>query len=126
MKKKITVFAAAALCVLALGVIAGAQGKAANVAGAWKITMMGRNGEVTNDLTIMQSGGTLSGTFKTAQAEVPINGTIDGNNIDFTMKVTGRNGEQTNEYKGTVDGDTMKGTMSNGQRMADFTGARSK
>ena len=122
MKRKMSVFAVAALCVLALGVIAGAQGKAANVAGAWKIAMMGRNGEVTNDLTVMQSGGTLSGTFKTAQAEVPINGTIDGNNIDFTMKVTGRNGEQTNEYKGTVDGDTMKGTMSNGQRMADFTG----
>ena len=126
MKRKMTAFAAAALFVLALGVIAGAQGKAANVAGAWKITMMGRNGEVTNDLTITQSGGTLTGTLKTAQAEAPINGTIDGNNIDFTAKVTGRNGEQTNEYKGTVDGDTMKGSMSNGQRLADFTGARSK
>jgi hypothetical protein len=124
MKRKIAIFAAAALFVLGLGVIAGAQGKAANVAGAWKIKMMGRNGEVTNDLTITQSGGTLTGTLKTAQAEAPINGTIDGNNIDFTVKVTGRNGDQTNEYKGTVDGDTMKGTMSNGQRMADFTGAR--
>jgi hypothetical protein len=107
-------------------VIAGAQGKAANVSGAWKITQMGRNGEVTNDLALTQSGATLTGTIKNQQGEAPINGTIDGNNISFTVKRTGPNGEVTNEYKGTVDGDTMKGSMSNGQRSADFTGARSK
>lgn len=126
MRKTVVAWAGAALLVVSLAVMAGAQGKAANVAGAWKITQAGRNGDVTNDLTITQSGSTLTGTLKTAQGESPINGTVDGNNIDFMVKRTTPNGEMTNEYKGTVDGDTMKGSVTMGQRSVDWTATRNK
>lgn len=126
MRRSVVAWAGAALLAVSFAVVAGAQGKAANVAGAWKITQAGRNGDVTNDLTITQSGGTLTGTLKTQQGETPINGTIDGNNIDFTVKRTTPNGEMTNEYKGTVDGDTMKGSVAMGQRSVDWTAARAK
>jgi hypothetical protein len=125
MKRKAAALAAVALFVLALGVIAGAQGKT-DVSGAWKLTQPGRNGDVTNDVTLTQSGGMLTGTLKTQQGESPITGSVDGNNITMTVKRTTPNGEQTNEYKGTIDGDTMKGSVTMGQRTVDWTAARNK
>jgi len=126
MKRKIIAMASAALFLLTLGVIARAQDKAGNVAGTWQLTMQGRNGEVTQAMTIEQKGGTITGSIKAQNGEAALTGTVDGKTITFTTKRQGQNGEITQEFKGTLDGDSIKGTVTTGQRSGDFSATRSK
>jgi hypothetical protein len=105
MRKKVTALASAALFVLALGVLVRAQDKPANVAGAWDLSMPGRDGTMnTQAMTIEQNGGAIKGQ----RGEVPLEGSVKGNDITFTVKRTTPNGEVTQEYKGTLDGGAMK------------------
>ena len=124
MKIKVVVLCSAVL--FAFVMVAQAQAPA-KVAGIWEMTNQGRNGVVTNTLTLTQDGGTLKGTMKGMNGmEIPLeNGTVSGNSIDFTVSRMGRNGEVKVEYKGTVDGNTMKGTFMQGENSVDWTAKRS-
>lgn len=123
MMKKVATICSVVLFILALGVIAHAQ---TIVAGTWTMTNEGRNGTVTNTLTLTQDGSTLKGSMKGANGnEVPLDsGSIDGNNITFTVTRTGRNGQVMVTYKGTVDGKMMKGTFNAGQNDVDWTATK--
>lgn len=125
MIKKIAAICCAVLFVLALGAIAQAQAPA-KVAGTWVMTNQGRNGVVTNTLTLTQDGGTLKGSMKAENGtETPLDsGSIAGNDVTFTVTRQGRNGEVKVEYKGTIDGDSMKGTFQAGQNTVDWTAKR--
>lgn len=94
---------------------------AAKVGGTWEITMQGRQGPITNTLTIDQSGNTFKGTLKTMRGETPVEGKVDGNKISFTIERETPNGKFTQEYSGTVDGDSIKGTVKMGEREMDWT-----
>ncbi|HYB60339.1 MAG TPA: hypothetical protein VEH50_02575 [Methylomirabilota bacterium] len=112
--------------VLALLLAAGALGlraddQPANVAGAWQMSVDGGQGTLTMVLTIQQDGGTIKGTSKSDFGESPLEGTVKGNAIDFTVHVKSDNGDFDVEHTGTVDGDTMKGTFKM-QGNADFSG----
>jgi hypothetical protein len=125
MRNKIIVVAGAMLFVLALGMVAQAQAPA-KVAGTWTMTNQGRNGVVTNTLTITQDGGNIMGTMKpeTGDALKLEAGTVTGNDVTFTVTRMGRNGEQKVVYKGTVTGDSMKGTFMQGQNSVDWSAKR--
>ena len=125
MNKKIAAICGAVLFVLALSVIAQAQAPA-KVAGTWVMTNQGRNGVVTNTLTLTQDGGALKGSMKAENGmETPLDsGSIAGNDITFTVTRQGRNGEVKVEYKGMVDGDSMKGTFQAGQNSVDWMAKR--
>ena len=115
-------------CAVLFAFVMVAQAQApAKVAGAWEMTNQGRNGAVTNTLTLTQDGGTLKGTMKGMNGmEIPLdNGTVSGNSITFTVTRMGRNGDVKVEYKGTVDGNTMKGTFMQGENSVDWTAKRS-
>ncbi|HXC31275.1 MAG TPA: hypothetical protein VNZ56_02295 [Verrucomicrobiae bacterium] len=124
MKNKVVALCCAALFAVVIAAHAQAPAK---VAGTWQMTNQGRNGVQTNTLTLTQDGGTLKGTMKGMNGmEIPLdNGTVSGNNIDFTVTRQGRNGEVKVEYKGTVDGDTIKGTFQQGENSVDWTAKRS-
>jgi hypothetical protein len=123
--KKMLVVCSVALFILVLGMVAHAQAPA-NVSGAWTVTNQGRNGVVTNTLTLTQDGGALKGSMKADNGnDVQLDsGSISGNDITFTVTRMGRNGEVKVEYKGTVDGDAMKGTFQMGQNAVDWTAKR--
>jgi hypothetical protein len=125
MTKTIIAVCCTAVFVLAFGVIAQAQAPA-KVAGTWVMTNQGRNGVVTNTLTLTQDGGTLKGSMKAENGtENQLDsGSVSGNNVTFTVTRQGRNGEVKVEYKGTVEGDMMKGTFQAGQNTVDWTAKR--
>lgn len=125
MRKKIVVLCGITLLALAFGVLAQAQD--VKVAGTWTMTNQGRNGTVTNTLTLVQDGANLSGTMKGENGpELKLDSvSVSGNNITFTVTRQGRNGEVKVEYKGTVDGDSMKGTFMQGPNSVDWTAKRS-
>ncbi len=126
MKNKVVALCCVALFAFAFVVVAQAQAPA-KIAGTWTMSNQGRNGVQTNTLTITQDGGTIKGTMKGMNGmEIPLeNGTVMGNNIDFTVTRAGRNGDVKVEYKGTVDGPAMKGTFMQGQNSVDWTATKS-
>ena len=92
---------------LLLACVATATDTPANVAGTWKIKLSGEGGSANQTIGPRQSG--------------PLEGTVDGNNIQFHVKT-----RVPLDYTGTVDGDTMKGTMSGHGKAGNWTAERAK
>lgn len=96
----------------------------ANVAGTWNLQVETPNGTGTPSVTFKQDGANLTGTYKGRMGESELKGTINGNDIKWTVTVHPQGGEMNIDYKGTVDGDTMKGTVSSPMGEATFTGKK--
>lgn len=120
MKRTITVLAVVLGMVLAMSMVVMAD-DAAKVGGTWEMTMQGRQGPITNTLTIEQSGDTFKGTLKTMRGETPVEGKVDGNKVSFTIERETPNGKFTQDFSGTVDGDSIKGTVKMGERELEWT-----
>jgi len=84
--------------------------ESAKVAGTWEMTSQGRRGTRTQTLTIQQDGSTIKGTVKGERGEAPLEGSVAGSKITFTITRETPNGSFTIEYTGTFDGDSLKGT----------------
>ena len=102
-------FALAYGLLVALGSKAIAADEPANVAGTWEMTSQGPRGTRTQTLTISQDGTTIKGAMKGQRGEAPLEGSVTGNNVSFSVKRDTPNGTFTVEYTGTVEGDSMKG-----------------
>jgi hypothetical protein len=116
-----------ALAINAVPIHAQAQAKPAVVRGAWQLSMQGQGTAVLQTLALQQTGGTINGTLKAPQGNpVPIQGTVTGQNISFSVKRHTPDGDVTQQFAGTVSGDSIKGTVTQGQFHVDWTAARSK
>lgn len=107
----VTIITAAFLFASVLTV--GAQSK--NVSGAWKLTIETPNGPGSPSLVLKQEGEKLTGTYKGRFGESPLEGTLKGAEIKFTVKVNAQGQELQIEYTGTVEDDTMKGKVKFGE-----------
>ena len=117
-------FALACGLLLMLGSKAIAADEPAKVAGTWEMTYEGPMGTRTQTLTIQQDGSTIKGTVKGQRGESPLEGSVTGNKISFTVKRDTPNGTFTIEYTGTVDGDSMKGTIHSERFDGEWTAKR--
>ena len=90
----------------------------ADIDGKWTAQVQGRNGTRTQTLMLKASGNTLTGSIQEGQGgSVEIsNGTIDGDNISFSVVREFRQNKITQEYKGVVSGGELKLTESGGRR----------
>ena len=112
---------------LVLGRPTLAQETPANVAGTWQMSSEGRNGPMTQTLTIQQDGTTIKGTLSGPRGDTSLEGgTVAGNKISFTIKRETPNGTFTIEYSATVDGDSMTGTAHSERFDRKFTAKRGK
>lgn len=126
MRRKLLSVAGACALIAAMGLAVKAQ-EAANVAGTWQMTMEGRQGQMTQTLTIEQDGGAIKGTVKGERGPGGnLEGTVEGNKISFTVKRQTPRGEMTTTYTGTLDGDTIKGTMQMGEMSRNWSATRQK
>lgn len=72
-----------------------------------------------------QEGEKLTGTYKGRFGESPLEGTIKGKEVKFTVRVYAYGQEIQIEYAGTVEGDAIKGKVKFGDMGgADFTGKK--
>jgi len=111
--KRSTYFLILALACVGLAAWGGralAADEPAKVDGAWDFSSESPRGTNTSTLTIQQDSGTIKGTMKGQRGEAPLQGTIAGNKISFTVTRDTPNGTFTIEYTGTVDRDSMTGT----------------
>lgn len=128
MKRNAYLLAFALACGMLLTCVgwARATDEPTNVAGTWEMSSQGRNGPMTQTLTIQQDGSKIKGTLTGPRGESPFEGTVTGNKISFTVKRDTPNGTFTLEYAGTVDGDSMKGTVHSERFDREWTAKRTK
>ncbi len=107
MKKLSTLLLSAAL--LALAAPARAQ-ETVDVTGEWEIAAETPRGTQTRTITFEQHGDSLSGTMETRMGTTPIHeGSVNGNEISFTMVFTRGDQSMEMKYTGTVEADEMSG-----------------
>ena len=109
------------LTILLAASLAPAGQQAPNVTGAWNIKVSGDAGSADQTIVLEQDGSRLTGTFKGPRQSGKLEGTLDGNKIQFHVKT-----RVPLDYTGTVDGDTMKGTMSGRGKTGDWTATRAE
>ena len=115
---------------LACGVLLGWGGRVlsadepAKVAGTWEMTSESPRGTMTQTLKIQQAGSTIKGTIEGRRGPAPLEGSVTGNKISFTVKRETPNGIFTLEYSGTVEGEVMKGTVHSERFDAEWTAKR--
>jgi|SRR5262245_22501279 len=86
------------------------SGTKIDITGTWNFEVETEAGTGNPTFTFKQEGEKLSGRYKGAFGEADLSGTVKGNQVEFSFKVTG-NFEGTITYTGTVDGNTMKGKV---------------
>jgi hypothetical protein len=85
-------------------------GDKVDVTGAWSVTVETEAGSGNPSFTLKQEGEKLTGKYKGTFGEADLTGTVKGDKIEFSFKVTGQI-EGTITYTGTTDGKTMKGKV---------------
>jgi hypothetical protein len=90
---------------------APSSGEKIDLTGAWSVTVETDAGSGNPSFTFKQEGEKLSGRYKGLLGEFDLTGTVKGDKIEFSIKVTGQV-EGVVTYAGTTDGKTMKGKVS--------------
>jgi autotransporter translocation and assembly factor TamB len=103
---------------------------AADVTGKWTAQVPGRGGQ-TRETTFnfKAEGDKLTGTMSSQQGEVPISdGTVKGDDIAFSVKISGGGGDIKINFKGKVAGDEIKFTRTRegADQGQEFTAKRAK
>ncbi len=98
--------------------------QAINVTGSWNFEVETGQGSGNPSFTFKQEGEKLTGRYKGTFGEADLTGTVKGEQIEFSIKVTGQM-EATIVYRGTTDGKTMKGKVALGELgEGTFTGKK--
>lgn len=95
--------------VLVFVVVASAQ---KSVDGEWDAVFNTPGGPRPFKLILKVDGEKLTGTAKRANGDVPVSGTIKGNDIMFAYTISYNGNDVTLTYSGKVNGDTMSGNVS--------------
>ncbi|MBM3262540.1 MAG: hypothetical protein FJY97_03825 [candidate division Zixibacteria bacterium] len=108
----------------------------ANVAGMWKMKWEGRMGPMEATLKLEQTGETAKGTLAGNRGgggggggmsmETPVQATVKGNELKFTVTRETPRGTMNVAYTAMVVADTLKGKMDMGQFSVDWTAIRVK
>lgn len=105
--------AAAGIAALALAAALSAAGLRAqsDVSGVWRIDLDTQTGEQTWTVTFEQDGAALGGEIDMHDGEgaLPVEGSVDGNAIEFVFIVPDLDGDMPINLSGEVDGATITG-----------------
>jgi hypothetical protein len=82
-----------------------------DVTGTWTMTVETAMGSGSPTFTLAQEGETVTGTYEGYFGEVPVAGTIEGDEVTLSIEVTAQGQDMEIDYVGTVDGDTMTGKV---------------
>jgi hypothetical protein len=90
-------------------------GQSVNVTGIWNFTVETPQGSGNPVFTFKQEGESLTGSYKGQLGEAAVKGTVKGNDIKFSFKVSLQGQDAEIEYSGKVEGNTMKGLAKLGE-----------
>jgi len=111
----------AAILLLGMSGVAGAQGPMVNARGSW--TIYSRNIDngamVTKHVQITQDGNQLWGHFEGPNQSGPIRGVVNGNHIEFDTKT-----RTVLHFRGQINGNGMSGMYGINGRHAECSAVR--
>lgn len=85
---------------------------AADISGRWTAKVETDAGSGEPSFTFQQEGEKLTGTYSGALGEAKLAGTVQGDDVKFTFKVSPGGDEITVEYSGKLEGSSkMKGAV---------------
>lgn len=128
MKTKLYLFLASFACTLLLSWLASyaRADESAKVAGNWDVSVETQRGSFDQKLVIQQDGGKITGTLSGRRGDSPIDGTVSGNKISFSVTREMQDGSKfTIDYTGTVDGDSMSGEFKSERFSGKWTAKKS-
>ncbi|MBK9316171.1 MAG: hypothetical protein IPM55_18310 [Acidobacteria bacterium] len=103
---------------------AATQAGTIDVSGDWEVQVETDAGSGSPSFTFKQEGEKLTGNYKGLLGESQLTGSVKGDKIEFSFKVSGQI-EGTVVYTGTTDGKTMKGKVNlGGAAEGTFTGRK--
>ena len=104
-------------CIVALAALTLWVSFAADIDGKWTGQVEGRNGPQSQSIMLKADGNALTGNVQGGRGgPVDIsNGTIDGNNVSFSVVREFNGNKVTQDYKGTISGGELKLTVSGGR-----------
>ncbi|HNV03670.1 MAG TPA: hypothetical protein PLE61_01415 [Vicinamibacterales bacterium] len=109
--KKVLVLAAWCVFLAALPVLAQEAAKpAVDVTGVWDSLVESPQGAMALVTTLRQEGDKVSGTQSTSMGELPLEGTVSGNDLTFTIKFDMQGQQAVVTFTAKVEGDSMTGT----------------
>ncbi|HWH58020.1 MAG TPA: hypothetical protein VN682_10335 [Terriglobales bacterium] len=91
--------------------VAGQDATTTNVSGNWSVSTQGQRGSGTHKMTIKQDGTKISGSLESDRGDEELQGSVEGNDIHFTVRFNTPRGAMTLQYSGKIQGDSMKGTL---------------
>lgn len=99
--------------------------EALNISGTWDFQVETDLGSGAPVITFEQQGENLTGQYRGTFGELPVTGTLKGNQINFSF-VTDANGQdETVSYSGTVEQNVMRGEIQlGGAGSGTFSGKR--
>jgi hypothetical protein len=113
MSKSCSIFALSFLFLMAVSL----TGQEVNVTGDWEITVTSPRGERTSNMHIDQEGEKITVTMEGMRGgEMKGEGTVKGNEIEWTVTLETQRGEFSITYSGKIEGNTMSGEA----QMGDF------
>lgn len=84
---------------------------AADLSGTWVLQVETSAGSGTPTFTFKQDGDKLTGHYSGALGEADVTGTVSGDKVEFSFKVSPGGEEMTDTYKGAITAPgKMKGT----------------
>jgi len=105
-------------------IFAGGASAQKTVAGEWDATFDTPGGPQALKLILKVDGEKLTGTAKRSRGDVPITGTIKGENISFSYTIEYNGNAVTVTFSGKVKGDSMGGTVSFNETAGDEWSAK--
>jgi hypothetical protein len=127
MKWLTVLVAALALAVVPMFAQDAPKPKKIDVTGIWDSTVESPQGTLASVATYKQEGETLTGTHVGQMGEVPLKGTVKGDQITYVITVDIQGQQLTITYSGKVDGDVIAGTAEfGGMGSATWTAKRKK
>jgi hypothetical protein len=98
---------------------------AADVTGTWIMSVQTSAGSGSPTFTLVQKGESISGTYKGRLGEVPVTGSMSGNDMTLEFSVETQGQSLTIKYTGKVDGKSVSGdVVLGGFGSGTFTGTK--
>ena len=104
-----------ALLILVTGWVPAPAFAQTNIAGDWEMTITSPQGTRTTAISLKQEGEKISGMFKSQAGELPVEGSITGNDLKLAFTINFQGQPMPITMSGTVDGESIAGK-------ADFGG----
>lgn len=96
---------------LALSLVAVTTAAAQSIAGEWDASMNTPGGARAFKIVFVQNGEVLTGTVKRPTGDVPLQGTIKGNEVKFSYSIQYGGNPVSMAMTATLAGNTMKGQV---------------